>query len=554
MSSVAIAFVALIGFFLAYKFYAAFLSQKIFDLVPNRITPAHQLKDGIDYVPAKKWVLFGHHFTSIAGAAPIVGPAIAVIWGWLPALLWVVFGSILIGGVHDFGALVVSIRSEGKSIGELTKNLINPRARSLFLLIIFFLLWVVLAVFALIISLLFIQYPQTVLPILVEMVLAAAVGFCFYKTKLGEIAPTAIAVILVFVFCYLGAIYPIKLGATFLGTELFSWITLVLIYSFFAAVLPVWILLQPRDFINAGWLFIGLGLMYAGVLILRPAIVAPAVRLHPAGAPPILPFLFIVIACGAVSGFHSLVSSGTTSKQLNCEQDAKLVGYGAMLGEGVLAVMAILACTAGFPNSAAWMQHYSSWEAAQGLGQKLGAFINGGALFMSACGIPKHFAITLTGVIIISFALTSIDTATRLQRYIITELGDSLGLDVFKNRYLSGALAVLSAYVLCMAKGTGKGGLTLWPLFGTTNQLLAGLALLIITLYLSNKGKPIVYTLAPMIFILAVSLWAMLVNIKQYISGGKWLVAAIGAIILVLAVWLIYEAVGCFRRKRLQVQ
>jgi carbon starvation protein len=554
LSSIAIALLTLISFTLAYKFYASHLSRKIFELSPKDITPAHQFKDGVDYVPAKKAVLFGHHFTSIAGAAPIVGPAIAVIWGWLPALLWVVLGTILIGGVHDLGALVVSVRSQGKSIGELTSNLVSPRARTLFLLIIFFLLWIVLAVFALIIAILFVQYPETVLPILVEMLIAVAVGLSFYKTKLGETGPTLLAVMLICFFCYLGTIYPIKLGATFLGSELFSWITIVLIYSFLAAVLPVWLLLQPRDFINAGWLFLGLGLMYAGLFILRPEVVAPAVRLHPPGAPAIFPFLFIVIACGAVSGFHSLVSSGTTAKQLNREQDAKAIGYGAMLGEAVLATMAILACTAGFADKSAWNQHYISWQAAKGLGEKIGAFVNGGGTFMAACGIPHNFAVAITGVIIISFALTSIDTATRLQRYIITELADGLGLEAFQNRYLSGGLAVFTAYFLCMVKGTGKGGLILWPLFGTTNQLLAGLALLIITLYLAHKGKPVFYTLLPMIFIMAMTLWAMLLNIQQYIAEGNWLVAGVGGAILILALWLTYEAWTCFRRERVKIE
>jgi carbon starvation protein len=550
LNSIAIALVAIISFWLAYKFYAAYLSKKIFELNPSNFTPAHQFQDGVDYVPAKKAILFGHHFTSIAGAAPIVGPAIAVIWGWLPALLWVVLGTVLIGGVHDLGSLVVSVRSEGKSIGELTRQLVSPRARTLFLLIIFFLLWIVLAVFALIIALLFIQYPETVLPILVEMLLAVAVGFSFYKTRLGEVGPTLLAVALICFFCYLGTIYPIKLGATILGSELFSWISLILLYSFLAAVLPVWILLQPRDFINAGWLFLGLGLMYAGLFILRPEVAAPAVRLNPPGAPPLLPFLFIVIACGAVSGFHSLVSSGTTAKQLNQESDAKAVGYGAMVGEGLLATMAILACTAGFASKAAWNQHYISWQAAKGLGEKIGAFVNGGGMFLSACGISHKFAIAVTGVIIISFALTSIDTATRLQRYIITELMDGLGLEMFQNRYLAGGLAVFTAYLLCLAKGTGKGGLILWPLFGTTNQLLAGLALLVVTLYLARRGKPIIYTLLPMIFVLGMTLWAMLLNIKQYIMDGNWLVAVAGGVILILALWLAGEAWTCFRRQR----
>jgi len=499
-------------------------------------------------VPAKKFILFGHHFTSIAGAAPIVGPAIAVIWGWLPALIWVVLGTIFIGAVHDFGALVVSARCKGCSIGELTSGLVSPRARTLFLLIIFFLLWVVIAVFALIIAILFIRYPATILPVAVEMVLAVGVGFCFYKTSWGETVPSLIALAVICITCYLGTLYPIKLGATLLGTELFSWIVLVLLYAYLAAVLPVWVLLQPRDYINAQALFLGLGLMYLGLIILHPPMVAPAVQLSPAGAPPLLPFLFIIVACGAVSGFHSLVSSGTSAKQLANESDSKLIGYGAMVGEGVLALMAIMACTAGFPSPAAWRQHYASWGAAQGLGEKIGAFVSGGSKFLGACGLSASFATAVLGVIIISFALTSIDTATRLQRYTVAELAKGFGLDFLGNRYLAGIIAVGTALLLAVAKG-GKGGLALWPLFGTSNQLLAGLALLVITLYLFKQGKPIKYTLFPMIFIMLMTIGAMLLNLKNYISAGNWLLTVAGSAILFLALWLIYETWGGFRSK-----
>ncbi len=546
MNSLVIVVFSFAAFFLAYKFYASFLSKQIFNLDPVAQTPAHQFKDGVDYVPAKKFVLFGHHFTSIAGAAPIVGPAIAVIWGWLPALIWVVFGTIFMGAVHDFGALIVSARNKGQSIGELSNGLISPRARTLFLLIIFFLLWIVIAVFALIIALLFIKYPQTILPVAVEMVLAVGVGFCFYKTKLGETGPSLVALAAICVCCYLGILYPFKLGDTFLGNELFSWIIIILLYAYLAAVLPVWILLQPRDYINSQALFLGLGLMYVGLVILHPPMVAPAIQASPAGAPSMIPFLFIVVACGAVSGFHSLVSSGTSAKQLNKESDAKLIGYGAMVGEGVLAVMAIIACTAGFPSLPAWRRHYASWGAARGLGEKIGAFVSGGGKFLTACGLSPAFATAVLGVIIIGFAMTSIDTATRLQRYTVSELSKSFGLDLLGNRYIAGVAAVGSAYLLAIAKG-GKGGLALWPLFGTSNQLLAGLALLVVTLYLFKQNKPIRYTLFPMLFIMAMTVAAMVINLKNFINTENWLLTSVGTAILLLATWLIYETWTCFR-------
>lgn len=549
MNSLWIALFALGSFYLAYRFYAGFLSQKIFALNPEAITPSHTREDGVDFVPTRRLILFGHHFTSIAGASPIVGPAIAVIYGWLPALLWIVLGTIFIGGVHDLGSLVISLRYQGRSIGELTRDLVGDRSGILFLLIIFFLLLIVLAVFALIIALLFIQYPETVLPSWGTMLIAVAVGFLLRRERLGTGSAAVVSVVLIYLLTYLGTLYPIRLGATWIGAPLQGWIVLILIYSFFAAVLPVWLLLQPRDFINAQGLFLGLALMYGGLLLTRPQIVAPPINVNPAGAPPLFPFLFIIVACGAVSGFHSLVSSGTSVRQIDKETDARLIGYGAMVGEGILAVMAVLACTAGFDTSAAWSQHYVNWQAAQGLGQKIAAFVNGGSGFIAACGVPLDFSRAVVGVIIISFAMTTIDTATRLQRYIIGEIGGRFRIKALGNRYLSGLVAIGTAYFLIISKGSGKGGMVLWPLFGTTNQLLAGLALLVITLYLKRCGKNCGYTVLAMFFVLAMTLWAMLSNVSRFYLDGNWLLVGIGAIIFFLALWLCLEAWLSIRRK-----
>lgn len=549
MNSLWIACFALASFFLAYRFYARFLSRKIFELDAEAITPSHAQEDGIDFVPTKKAVLFGHHFTSIAGASPIVGPAIAVIYGWLPAILWIVLGTIFIGGVHDLGALVVSLRHQGRSIGELTDTLVGDRARTLFLFIIFFLLLIVLAVFALVIALLFIRYPETVLPTWGTMVVALVVGILIHRGRIGALSAAMAGVVLIYLLTYLGTLYPVRLGETFLGSAREGWIVLVLIYSFFAAVLPVWLLLQPRDFSNAQGLFLGLAFMYVGLFLLRPEIVAPAVRVNPSGAPPLFPFLFIIVACGAVSGFHSLVSSGTSVRQINRETDARLIGYGSMVGEGVLAVMAVLACTAGFETKAAWDLHYVNWNAAQGLSQKIAAFVNGGSRFIGACGVPEKFARAVVGVIIISFAMTTIDTATRLQRYVIGEIGGKFRITVLKNRYISGGLAVATAYFLVISKAAGSGGMILWPLFGTTNQLLAGLALLVITIYLRKNGKNGAYTFIGMLFVLGMTLWAMVVNINLFYTGGNWLLVILGSVVFILALWLCLEAWISIRRK-----
>ncbi len=549
MNALILAIISLGGFLLAYRFYATFLAEKIFALNPAARTPAHEFEDGVDHVPTLKSILFGHHFASIAGAAPIVGPAIGVIWGWLPAFLWVVFGTIFLGAVHDFGSLVISLRHQGKSIGELTENIIGTRARNLFLLIMFFLLLILIAVFALVIALMFNWYPQTVFPIACEMIIAVAVGYMVYRMKTGVLIPTIIAVIVMYATIYIGTLYPIELGDTFLGSGLTTWIYIILLYSFIAAVLPVWLLLQPRDHINAHELFIGMGLMYLGLLIIRPDVVAPAVQLHPEGAPPIYPFLFVTIACGAISGFHSLVSSGTTVKQLDNEGHAKMIGYGGMLAEGVLSTMAIIACTAGFATVTLWNKHYASWGAAAGLGTKLSAFVDGAGNFVAACGIPPEFAIAIVGVIVVSFAMTTIDTATRLQRYVIGEIGGNYNISILGNRYVGGAIAVLTALALALAREAGKGGMILWPVFGTTNQLLAALALLVITLYLMQTKKPIIYTLIPMIFMMITAMAAMVLNIQTYYNTGNWMLTGIGIAIFVLALWLLFEAWDAYRKR-----
>lgn len=541
MNSLWVAVFALVSFYLAYRFYAGFLSKKIFSLNADTITPAHVQEDGVDFVPTRRSILFGHHFTSIAGASPIVGPAIAVIYGWLPAVLWIVLGTIFLGAVHDLGSLVVSMRHQGRSIGELTCDLIGNRAGTLFLFIIFFLLLVVLAVFALVIALLFIRYPETVLPTWGTMPIAIAMGFLMHRGKLGERYAAVISVPLIYILTYLGTLYPIQFSETWIGSPLQVWIILILIYSLLAAVLPVWLLLQPRDFINAQGLFLGLAFMYGGLVVLRPEIVAPAIRMEPPGAPPLFPFLFIIVACGAVSGFHSLVSSGTSVRQIDKETDARSIGYGAMVGEGILAVIAVLACTAGFKTQAAWNQHYINWETAQGLGHKIAAFVTGGSRFIAACGIPREFAQAVVGVIVISFAMTTIDTATRLQRYTIGEIGRRCRIKALKNRYISGIAAVGTAYLLIVSKAGGKGGMILWPLFGTTNQVLAGLALLVITIYLRKTGKPCVYTLLPMIFVLAIALWAMISNVIRFYFTGNWFLVIAGSIIFILTLWLCLE-------------
>ncbi|MDE0770489.1 MAG: hypothetical protein OSB19_19105, partial [Opitutaceae bacterium] len=330
------------GFIIAYNTYGRWIANRIFNLDPDASVPSCDLEDGIDFVPSKRSIVFGHHFTSIAGTGPIVGPAIAVFWGWLPALVWVVFGSIFIGAVHDFGALVVSLRNRGQTVGEIAGRLISPRTKLLFLFALFFALTVVLAIFGLVIAVIFKTYPESVLAVWVSLPIAIVFGIMMRKGSEQLIPMSAISLVLIYLAIYVGAYhYPITLPVS---NPVVAWTIILLIYCAIASVLPVSWLLQPRDYINSHQLFVALFLLVVGLIIAsltgKADLMAstPAITQElPKNTPPIWPFLFITIACGAISGFHCLVSSGTSSKQLANEKDALSIGYGAMLLEGALA-------------------------------------------------------------------------------------------------------------------------------------------------------------------------------------------------------------------------
>jgi len=567
MGSIALVVVTFIGYILAYKLYGKYLGSKIFKLSVDRKTPAHEFEDGVDYVPTKKEILFGHHYTSIAGLGPIVGPAIAVIWGWLPAILWVFFGSIFMGAVHDFGSLVISMRNQGKSIGDIVSILISPRVRWLFLFIILFELWIVIAVFALVIAVLFVIFPESVIPIWIEIPIAIWLGYMIYKVKIYETRKSPfiysiIAIVLLYVGIVIGAYYPIKMPSLFGLSPIVVWMLILFVYAFIASSLPVWVLLQPRDYMNAHELYIMLFLLVVGVFFSAPEIVAPAVRTNVEGAPSMFPFLFVIIACGAISGFHSLVSSGTTSKQINKETDAVAIGYGGMLMEAVLSTLVIVAAVAGigfgihingefFTGTDAWLKQYGSWASAtKGLGVKIRGFVEGATnMLHEGLGIPKAIGKTMISVFLVSYAGTTLDTATRLQRYIVSEITANTPLKFLSGRYPATIVAVLSAFLLAFADPTGKGALILWPLFGTVNQLLAGLALLTITAYLIRKNLPSYISGIPMVFMIFMTGWAMINNIQKFLSTGKTYLFVIGLLIFALEIWMIIETILMLRKK-----
>ena len=522
-----------------YFVYSRFIAQKILKLDPNYETPSHAMQDGIDYVPTNKYVLWGHHFTSVAGAAPIVGPAIAVIWGWLPAFIWVVCGTIFIAGVHDMSAVWASVRNRGLSIGAIAGRVVNGRTRSLFMVVIFLLLLMVNAVFGVVIAQMMIKTPSSVLPVWGALVVAFIIGQCIYRYKLNLFWVSLIGVVALYLLIYLGPVFPLPTNAW--------WIILLFVYAAVASLLPVWMLLQPRDYINGLQLFVGLLVLYAAIFLVNPTVVAPAVNENvPAGTPPIMPLLFVTIACGAISGFHGLVSTGTTSKQVDREPDSRFVGYFGAMGEGMLALAAILVATAGFATLADWQAVYSAF----GKGG-IGAFIDGGSAVMNAgIGLDPTLSATMLTVMAALFAGTTMDTGVRLQRYIFQEWGEIYNIKSFQKGWVATFLAVGSCMLLAFGAGglKGDGGMLIWPLFGTTNQLMAGLTLLVVTVMLLKAGRKVWFTLIPMAFLLFVSVIALLLQLKSFYDEGNWLLVVLDLVILACSILASLECISVLKR------
>lgn len=660
MLTVAIAFGSLILYVVAYRTYGRYLSRRIFKIDPARTTPATELNDGVDYVPSRRELVFGHHFTSIAGTGPIVGPAVAVVWGWVPALVWVLVGSIFMGAVHDFGSIIISMRHKGRTIADLSKDIINARVRILFLIVVLVGLWIVLAIFGLVIATIFQLYPSSVMPVFLQIPIAVGLGFWMRRGG-SLLAGTVVAIVLMYGSVAVAANYEwaqIVLPAAITGwiSPVAFWTLILLVYVFIASVLPVQTLLQPRDYINSHQLLIAMGLLMLGLVIAHPPIVAETVRLRPEPAtpggfvPPFLPFLFVTVACGAISGFHCLVASGCSSRQLQTEADAPMVGMGAMLTEGFLAVLVILACCAGigmgtpariffaqqqsYPGANletvlplsdaamagdypillegtlqsenAWNYHYATWGGDAGLGSMLAPFVTGSANMIEAIGLSHALAIAIMGVFVASFAATTLDSATRLQRYVIAELAGHRPANLADsglcaacgyhmqglpddapcpecnaperqparapqtplaafvgNRYIATTIAVLTAGLLALSDApsvglaaAGKGGLILWPVFGATNQLLGGLALLVITVWLVRRRVPAWVTAVPMVFMLAMTGWAIVELTRQFLrpldAGDpvKWHLVVVSILMLALEIWIVVEGLCVFLADR----
>ncbi len=551
MQSLMIVLLGLVGMAFGWFVYSKFIATKIYQLDPNFVTPANEFNDGVDFVPTNKYVLWGHHFTSVAGAAPIVGPAIAVYWGWVPAVLWVTIGSIFFAGVHDFGALWASSRHKGKSIGALSEDVIGKRTRALFMIVIFLVLLMVNAVFGVVIAGAFVNTPNAVFPAWSAIVVALIIGQLIHR-NFNLTLLSVLGVMALYCSIYVGSVLPIELPTGMFGLSAnANWIIILFIYAAIASMLPVWVLLQPRDFINGMQLFVGLFLLYGAVFLSLPDISAPAFNNSmTADAPSLIPLLFVTIACGAVSGFHGIVSSGTSSKQLNKETDARFVGYFAALGEGSLALITIVAVSgaalAATPEI--WHQIYDKYGSAGA-----GTFIQGGAqMITNGWGLPVNVSTTLLATMVALFAGTTMDSGVRLQRYIIQEWGDIYGIPLFKQGVAATLIAVTCCLLLAFGAGgaSGSGGLAIWPLFGSTNQILAGMTLLVISVMLIKMGRPARYTLFPMIFVLITSCWAAILKLMEFWASENWLLVVIDVVVLITSLMVILEAIAVISKFR----
>jgi len=549
MSATILAAVGLGAMFLGYRFYSKFIAEKIYRLDPTFVTPAHAMRDNLDYVPTNRVVLWGHHFTAVAGAAPIIGPGIAVIWGWVPAFLWVVLGTIFFAGVHDFGAIWASVRNRARSVGALTGDVVSQRSRTLFMIVIFLLLLMVNAVFAVAIASELTAMPSAVIPTWSAVAVALVIGVSIYRLGVPILWPTIVGTIILYAMIYLGELMPVVLPEQVFGLGRGTqWILILFGYAAVASMLPVWLLLQPRDYINGIQLFVGLGLLYGAVVIANPTIVAPAFNVSvPAGAPPIVPLLFVTIACGAISGFHGLVGSGTTSKQLNTEPDARFVGYLSSVGEGALALVTIIAATAGFASVADWERMYSSF----GEGG-IRAFVEGGGTILAGLGLPLAFAQTLLTVMAVLFAGTTMDASVRLQRYIVQEWGAIYRIPALQNGYIATALAVGACLMLAFGAGgaDGTGGMMIWPLFGTTNQLLAGMTLVVISVILVRLGRPSRYTMVPMVFVTTMAFLSAVYQLWTLYEAGNYLLVFLDVLIIIAAIWVMLESASALMTAR----
>ena len=556
-------------FLLAFFFYSSFIARKL-GVDPQKPTPAHAMRDGIDYVPAHPMVLFGHHFAAIAGAGPIIGPVLAAQFGWAAVVLWIVLGCIFIGAMHDMVTLFLSVRHQGKSIGSVIEEVLGRPGKMIFLMFCFAALVLVMAVFTGQVADAFVSNPEVATSSLLGIFEAALFGICVYKFRWNVFAASFVFVPLLFFLVWIGVVFPCDLTKLFGVTPEVSkniWVVILFIYCFVASTLPVWLLLQPRDYLNSYLLYAMLALGLVGVLIVCPTfhihafsgvsvVNAKGVTQH------LFPLLFVTVACGACSGFHALVASGTTSKQLDSEAHIRPVGYGCMLLEGVVALLALI--------SVAWLSQ-DQLMAGLAEGKPVVLFAKGLASFCGKLGIPENTAQSFMLLAVAAFLMTSVDACTRLARFVWQEIwstastNDSAKTDVAKaeksgllvrlnkNMYFATGVVIAIGFYLLVLNPSMAGNL--WTMFASANQMLAALTLLTASLWLLKNHRNFWICLLPMVFMLVTSGTAVfelfLSNLNKWMkegfaSGG---VTAIGSLVLFcLCITLLVLAFFCLRR------
>lgn len=555
MSAITLLLIGVVAFVVGFFIYSKFVASKIFELDDKNKTPAHTLKDDVDYIPTNKFVLWGHHFTAVAGAAPIVGPAIAVQWGYLSAFLWVVLGTVFFAGVHDMGALWASVRNQGKSIGNVCQRFVGSKVGQLFMVVIFLVLLMVNAAFGVIIAKESIEYPTTIIPAWGAIAIALIMGQAIYRFKMNLAIVTVVAVTLLYVLVPVGVAFPVNLPDSVGGLDpLRQWVIILFVYAGIASILPVWMLLQPRDYVNGIQLFIGLLLLYVSILIVNPSIIAPDIipAIKDGGRwDMIIPILFITVACGAISGFHGIVASGTTSKQVDKEKDVRFVGYLGAVGEGSLALGTIICCVAGVGLLAGNTDMISNmgwfeWSKSNGGAGNFAA--GGGAIVNAGIGLPVEAGKTLFSLMLILFAATTMDAGIRLQRYIIQEWGEIYKVPFLKKNVFATLIAVGTSFFMSI-NGIGEGGkneVAIWPLFGATNQILASLTLLTISVILikSKKFGGSLVTLVPMVFILVMAFWGASIKCIEFYQSGNYLLFFIDLLVLAVTILVVLSALS----------
>ncbi|NQT79989.1 MAG: carbon starvation protein A [Candidatus Aminicenantes bacterium] len=541
MNTLVIAFLLIVWLILGYKIYGSFIERKVILADRSRVTPAHEFKDGIDYSPAKKSLLFGHHFSSIAGAGPILGPLLGVLYfGWLGALLWVAIGSIFLGAVHDYTSLMTSVQNKGTSLADISKNTLGFRTKIIFSVFIWMTLALVIAVFAVVASQTLVSQPEIVIPTFGLIFIAMVFGWLIYKKGINIVAGTLLSLLSLFFLIYLGKLLPVALPAQILGMSSQNfWFFILIIYSLFASSMPVWFLLQPRDYISTWILFFGLGLGYLGLIVAHPSLNAPAFISFTSKGGTLWPMLFVIIACGAISGFHSLVAGGTTAKQLPDEISGKLIGYGSMVTEAALAGLVIfIAASALIWDPSCVKSQFGFQYFMTSLGDPIRAFATGYGKLVSSLPALTLVIGTFFGMVMLNaFVLTTLDTGTRLGRFITTELFGKR-IPLLRNRWIASFFILVFAAIL----GGTESYKQIWPVFGASNQLVAALALIVVSSYLVGVKRPKKYTVYPAIFMLLTTFGALIYQGYHFFQDQKYLLGCVSLILIFLASIIVYDA------------